>query len=357
MSAPRLRIGVPVGLLSLEADSGHGKVWNRVLAELGRIATLVAIGSDGQPVGRLRRRPAEVVLADGHAPLPATQLPLVVQIHEAGWFDPTLRELLNPEFTAQIAQLTATAMSLAAQVITPSQTARRDVAAAYSLDFDRVHAVHHGVDPGFRPGLPGGRKLVARARGGAEAPYVLYVAVLHPRKNLDVLRTAMAELAGSGLPHVLAIAGRPPGDGSDALALERAATGELPGAPGRVVALGALSDDELARLMAGADAFCLPSLYEGFGLTPLEAMACGAPVVVSDRGALPEVVGDAGVIVAPTVAAVTEALRAVLTDPQLALRLSAAGVQRAHGFTWQQTAAGWLEVLRSAAGAPYTRAR
>jgi glycosyltransferase involved in cell wall biosynthesis len=356
VSGAPLRVGVPAGLLSVAADSGHGKVWNRVLAELGRSARLVAIGADGRPTGRLPRRPGTVVLADGHAPLPATSLPLVVQVHEASWFDPTLRELLNREFTEDIARRTATAVSRAAHVITPSQAARRAVAAAYSLDLDRVHAVHHGVDPGFRPGLPGGRELVARARGGAEAPYVLYAAVLHPRKNLAVLRAAMGELAGAGLPHVLAIAGRPPGDGSDALALERAATAELPGAPGRVAALGAPSDDELARLMAGAAAFCLPSLYEGFGLTPLEAMACGAPVIVSDRGALPEVVGDAGVIVPPTVTAVTEALRRVLGDPDLASRLSTGGVHRARGFTWERTAAGWLEVLRSASGAPYTRA-
>jgi len=94
------------------------------------------------------------------------------------------------------------------------------------------------------------------------------------------------------------------------------------------------------------------SELEGFGIPVLEAMACGAPVVTSRVSALPEVVGDAGVIVPPTVTAVTEALRRVLGDPDLALRLSTAGVQRARGFTWERTAAGWLEVLRSAYGAP-----
>ena len=96
--------------------------------------------------------------------------------------------------------------------------------------------------------------------------------------------------------------------------------------------------------MAGAAAFCLPSLYEGFGLTALEAMACGAPVVVSDRGSLPEVVGDAGIVTAPTAAAIAEALRRVLSEPELAARLSAAGPARAAEFTWARTAAGWLAV-------------
>ena len=82
--------------------------------------------------------------------------------------------------------------------------------------------------------------------------------------------------------------------------------------------LGRVTDAELAALMAGAAAFCLPSLYEGFGLTALEAMACGAPVVVSDRGALPEVVGDAGVIVAPSADGVRSALARILRDPELA---------------------------------------
>ena len=82
-----------------------------------------------------------------------------------------------------------------------------------------------------------------------------------------------------------------------------------------MIGLGQPSDAELAGLMAGAAAFCLPSLYEGFGLTALEALACGAPAVVSDRGSLPEVVGDAALVVTPEAGAVAEALRTVLGDP------------------------------------------
>ena len=100
--------------------------------------------------------------------------------------------------------------------------------------------------------------------------------------------------------------------------------------------------------MAEAAAFCLPSLYEGFGLTALEAMACGAPVVVSDRGALPEVVGEAGIVVPPTNEAVTDALRDLLTNPERAAALGATAAARAREFTWQRTASGWLRVLRAA---------
>jgi alpha-1,3-rhamnosyl/mannosyltransferase len=103
--------------------------------------------------------------------------------------------------------------------------------------------------------------------------------------------------------------------------------------------------------MAGASAFCLPSLGEGFGLTALEAMASGTPVVVSDRGALPEVVGEAGLCVAPEPAALEEALGRVLTDSALAARLTAAGRERAAGLTWSRTAEGWLASLERAAAA------
>jgi glycosyltransferase involved in cell wall biosynthesis len=177
---------------------------------------------------------------------------------------------------------------------------------------------------------------------------VLYAAILHPRKNLAVLRDAVAQLAAEGFPHLLVVAGRPAPDGSDVAALQAAASAELPGEPGRVVFIGQPTDTELAALMAGASAYCLPSLYEGFGLTVLEAMACGAPVVVSDRGSLPEVVGQAGVIVAPEVQAVTSALSGLLSDPERAGRLGAAGARRAAAFTWKRTADGWLRVLLAA---------
>lgn len=123
------------------------------------------------------------------------------------------------------------------------------------------------------------------------------------------------------------------------------------GAPGRVVWLKDLDDAKVATLMAEADAFCLPSFSEGFGLTVLEAMACGAPVVVSTGGSLPEVVGDAGVIVEPTAAAIEAALASVLEDRALAEELGRAARARAEQLSWKRTAEGWLAVLRRAAEA------
>lgn len=353
----RLRIGVPESLFALAPVGGHGKVWRRVLAELRGSATVIAIDRDGRPRARAARAAPSVVLASGHDDLPRVTVPLVVQVHEAGWFDPVLRTTLNPAFLERIAPYTERAVHAAARVIAPSAAARRDLIAAYGLEPERVFAVHHGVDSTFHPRAAGGRALVARHAGGRDTPYVLYAATLHPRKNLRALCEAFAELSRAGLPHVLAIAGHPAPDRPDSSELLRAAIAPLEGAADRVVLLGEPSDEQLAALMAGADAFCLPSLYEGFGLTALEAMACGTPVVVSDRGALPEVVGEAGVVVEPSAAAVRDGLRKVLVDRAAAKQLGAAGVRRARDFTWERAAEGWLAVLQEVATASYTHRR
>ena len=348
---PRLRVGVPDDLLEVAPDSGHGKVWNRVLTHLRK-------GADVSRLSRRVGRRPQVVLSSGHADLPARRAPLVVQIHEAAWFDPHLRGLLSPAFLAEIEPRTEAAVRAAAHVIVPSHAAARDVTAAYGLDSSRVHAVHHGVDPVFEPDAPGGRALV-KAALGRDAPYVIYAGMVHPRKNLASLRAAMAGLAAEGFPHALVVAGGPATDREDVDDLEREAAAELPGAPGRVARFVLPTDRHLAGLMAGADALCLPSHYEGFGIPVVEAMACGTPAVVSDRGALPEVVADTGVVATPEPGALREALRGLLSDSDRLQSLGRAAARRAEAFTWERTAAGWLEVLETAGrrgqGEVYTR--
>ena len=192
----------------------------------------------------------------------------------------------------------------------------------------------------------GAAAVLARAGADPDRPFVLFVSQLHPRKNLAALRAAMARLVADGLPHQLVIVGQP---AMDRPAAESAAsTSDLPGTPGRVVHLAGIDDPELAALMAGAAAFCLPSFMEGFGLTALEAMACATPVVVADRGALPEVVGDTGLIVEPTAEAVEAALAEVLGDGALADALGRAALERSRAFTWQATARHWSRAIEEA---------
>jgi len=273
-----------------------------------------------------------------------------VEVHEIGWHDPYLRSFLRPDAAEVIDRATEAAVRQADHVITISESSRQQVLDAYQSDPARLHVVPCGVDlDSFRPGLGGGRGMVAKALGGTDRPYVLYAASLHPRKNLCGLREAMGLLVDAGFPHALAIVAGPAPDRVDSSDLDAAAEAPLPEAPGRIARVRRPSEPQLAALMAGADAFCLPSFSEGFGITALEAMACATPVVVSDRGALPEVVGDAGLVVEPTAEGIAAALRLVLTDGTVAGRLRADGRARAEGFPWSRTVDGWLTVLQLAA--------
>ncbi|MDO9356586.1 MAG: glycosyltransferase family 1 protein [Solirubrobacteraceae bacterium] len=173
-------------------------------------------------------------------------------------------------------------------------------------------------------------------------PYVLAVGTLEPRKNLERLVEAWGKLPESlRASHDLALVGPRGWDDSDILRTAHEGGAKL---------LGRVSEDELRALYAGAAAFAYPSLYEGFGLPILEAMAAGAPVVTSDRSSLPEVAGDAAVLVDPTdTAAIASAIESLLTDAPLAERLRAAGRARAAEFSWERTARETLGLLRGIA--------
>jgi glycosyltransferase involved in cell wall biosynthesis len=178
-------------------------------------------------------------------------------------------------------------------------------------------------------------------------PYVLFVGTIEPRKNLVRLVRAYRRAAASGVPHGLVLAG-PLGWHHESLMRELALEG-----PGEIVMTGALTPEELDAVYRAADAFVYPSLYEGFGLPALEAMACGTPVLASNVPALAELVDGAGVLVHPTdVEAIADGLRSLLGDEELRARLGAAGSQRAGRYGWDVTARRTAEVLRASAEAP-----
>jgi glycosyltransferase involved in cell wall biosynthesis len=169
-------------------------------------------------------------------------------------------------------------------------------------------------------------------------PYVLAVGTLEPRKNLERLIAAWGRLPPALQDsHTLALVGPRGWDDAPILSAARAAGAQL---------LGGVTDDELRALYAGAAAFVYPSLYEGFGLPVLEAMAAGAPVITSNVSSLPEVAGDAALLVDPRdEAAIAEAIERVVTDPTLADDLRARGRPRAAAFSWARTARETLAVL------------
>ena len=256
---------------------------------------------------------------------------------------------LPPDLIASIAGATGAGVRRADAVITGAESARQEIVHAYGVAPSMVHVVPFGVDAGcFHPRLPDGGVPPGTSTVAGGRPYILFVNSLVPRKNVDVVRQAVGTLVADGYPHALVLVAKAPRHlQQDAADIEGRAFAPFAGHDDRVVHLEGLSDEALASVMAGATALCAPSRHEGFGLTVLEAMASGVPVVVSDRGSLPELVGAAGVVVEPTPDAVARALRELIDAPDAAHRLGLAARRRAETFSWDRTARGWLEVARS----------
>jgi alpha-1,3-rhamnosyl/mannosyltransferase len=229
--------------------------------------------------------------------------------------------------------LLASALRACAAIIAVSETTRQEAIAALSLDPARVRVVPHGVAPVFssRPKLRDGR--VAQELG-LDAPFVLWVGSLRsrdPRKGLDTLIEAMERVGGGGTTLALAGALGPEADRLAAEAWRR----RVP-----LVLCGPVEDSDLASLYRQAAVVALPSTHEGFGLTALEAMACGAPLVASAAGNLPQLTLDVAVLVPPgDPSALAGGIESVLVEPVRAARMRHAGVDRASGYTWERTAA------------------
>jgi glycosyltransferase involved in cell wall biosynthesis len=339
-----LRVAVPPVLWHLPTHTSVARIWGQALPRLAERFRVVEVDPS-----RRRRGRVDVWLTDGHQGPLAVDAPVVAHFHEAAWHQPEVEGLLDPEFVARYAPPSAAAARAAARLVTVSESSKAQLVAEYGVDPGIVRVAHNGVDlRALRPGLPGGADIVARAGGSADRPYVVFVGTLHPRKNLPLLRAAMEELAADGHPHALVLVAGPAPDRPDSGELAAAATRTIAGRP--VVNLAGVGDDELAAVLVAASALCLPSLMEGFGLPVIEAMACGTPVVVAARGALPEVVGDAGVVVEPDVRSVAAGLRSVLDDSARAADLSERGRVRAGRFTWDAMVEGWAASLQDAAG-------
>ena len=248
-------------------------------------------------------------------------------------------------------RLAMSGLKRADALISDSYFTRDTLLRALDCRQDAIHVVPLGVAHDlFRP-QPVPRAFFQRHRLDPEGTYVLYVGSENPRKNLPRLVRAFATLR-QALPDARLIKLGSPEYTPQAQALRHLV--EQEGLAGSVLFYDHVSDQDLALFYNMAALFVFPSLYEGFGLPPLEAMACGTPVVCSDAASLPEVVGDAALTVDPTdVDALAGAMHRVLTDPNLAAELRARGLARAATFTWERTAretvAVYSQVLDAAA--------
>ena len=228
----------------------------------------------------------------------------------------------------------------AQRVIAISESTKRDLIRAFGLPPEKIRVIPCGVDERF---LVERRATGARPRRPLPERFVLFVGTLEARKNVTGLIRAFARAKrAAALPHHLVLVGAP---GPRAYEIDRVV--EQAGVRDHVVLTGYVARDELPLIYGAAELFVYPSLYEGFGLPPLEALASGVPVIVSDAASLPEVVGDAGVYVRPhDERALAEAMASVLADSGLRQDLSARGRARARQFSWARAAASTAALYR-----------
>lgn len=229
------------------------------------------------------------------------------------------------------------------RVITVSGHTRRDLVADLDLPEEKIAVVYNGIDRAYRPlGEAESRERIDRRLGFAGS-FLLYVGRFDPYKNVvGLIRAFERFLRGRSDGPRLVLAGHPDPRYPQA----KAAVFELQ-LGSRVVFLDGVEEEELVALYNRARILVLPSLYEGFGLPPLEAMACGTPVIVSDRGSLPEVVGEAGMIVDPdNPTALASAIGDLWDSDELRSSLRERGLVRAAEFSWKRTAEETLEVYR-----------
>jgi glycosyltransferase involved in cell wall biosynthesis len=285
-----------------------------------------------------------------HAPhyvLPAgVRCPSVVTIHDC-------IHLMFPQYLPnRLAYAYARAQMWAAarrshSILTVSEASKRDILHLFNVPPEKIVVVYNAIDSHFS--VTPSDEAVARVRERYQLDhrFVLYVGNIKPHKNLIRLIEAFDELRRGELDDLKLLI---IGDQISKLpALRRAV--HLHKLHKHVRFLGYLSDDQLAILYRLASVFAFPSLYEGFGLPPLEAMASGTPVVTSNVSSLPEVVGDAAVLVNPyDVDAIVDGLRRVLTNPALAAQMRQKGIERAREFSWERSVAKTWGVYQQIAG-------
>jgi glycosyltransferase involved in cell wall biosynthesis len=264
----------------------------------------------------------------------------VVTIHDLGY-------LPYPQAHTRLSRLylhlsTWFSARAARRVIAISEATKRDLIKHYRIKPGKIKVVYHGHDPIFAPVTDAAKIEQTLAKYGIHEPYCIHVGTLQPRKNLGVLVEAWALLRGRmDDPPMLLLAGKRGWLYESLLSsVQERNLGDL------IKFADYVERDDLPALYSGALAMTFPSLYEGFGLPPLEAMSCGTPVLASTASSVPEVVGDAGILLDPNDAhSWASAVERVRQDTPLRAELSRKGVERAAQFTWERCARQTFDVL------------
>jgi glycosyltransferase involved in cell wall biosynthesis len=274
----------------------------------------------------LLMRPVDLLHAQGWGP-PWSPCPMVLTVHDLSW--EVQPEVYPLALRWRLRWLVRASVRRAALIIASSEHTAGDLRRLYGCTAEKIRVVPCAVDPRWAPVADPAILARVRERYRISGPYVLYVGGIEPRKGVDRLIRAFAGLRRQrAVPHQLVICGTPLRGAGPILALPA----EL-GVDDAVVYTGPVPDDDLASLYSGASLFAFLGLYEGFGLPPIEAMACGTPVLAANRAALSEVVGEAGLLVDPfDDRAIVHALGRLLDDPALRERLREQGRRRARQF-------------------------
>ncbi|MCL5961550.1 MAG: glycosyltransferase family 4 protein [Chloroflexi bacterium] len=280
--------------------------------------------------------------------VPAHVVPLVhpratvVTVHDLGY-------LYHPDSHTKGARLylhlsTRFSVHAATKVIAVSQATKRDLVDRYGADSSRIAVVHHGYDDRFKPVEEASLLETVRNTYGLGAEYLLFLGTIQPRKNLGRLLEAFAMLVKEeGIPHQLVLAGRPGWFYDTICARVRSL-----GLEDRVVFTGYVPDEHLPALVSGASLLVEPSLHEGFGIPIIEAMACGTPVVAANISALPEIAGEAALLVDPmNVRSIARGIGEALSAGRQA-ELREKGLRRVKDFSWVKCARETLAVLEEA---------
>lgn len=274
----------------------------------------------------------------------ATRRPQVLTVHDMTFY--SLPESLRPPVDEAFRRLVRRGLHRADRILVPSEATRRVIASLEpGLREDRVEVIPYGVDERLEP-APAGAIRDVRGRLGIERDYLLYLGTLEPRKNLPALVRAYARAVADGCDADLVLAGR---WGWNREPLERALEALPPSC--RVHLPGFVPDADARALYSGARMFVYPSIEEGFGFPPLEAMACGTPVVSSDRSSTAEVLGAAAELVDPEDEdALAGAITRLWSDPDRRGELRRLGFERAARYRWKETVARTVAVYERIAG-------
>jgi glycosyltransferase involved in cell wall biosynthesis len=291
---------------------------------------------------------ADVLFVPTAATLPIGIVPSVCTIHDV---TPLTMPTHSGTVTAMQRMVLKACARFSKAIITSSECSKRDIVSLLGVPEEKITVIYDACDPAvFNPEPADGSTLASlRSRLGLEKPYVIHHGTIQPRKNLKRLIEAFRLMLAqdSNFDFDLVLAGQM-GWASD----EITNAAMRSGSKGRVIFTGLLAETDLALLLKGASLAVIPSLYEGFCLPMVEAMACGVPTIAAKTSCLPEISGNALAYFNPlSVEDMASCMHSVLINSQLGMRLRQQGIARAQEFSWERCARETLQVLRAAGGA------